>query len=156
MNCMRNESPTLLGSLHGPDSVGGSLFRLCKTMRAPRLDYGRLVSTSCFCGGLNFSYLPDYPTISLDKCEVISEAAFQQYADTIVACRICGCDQSHIFSDSPMSQMHKLRQNEDFSYNWRLDFGYFTTEVFEKDFFSLTTKRNRLLIYQLERLINLV
>ena len=45
-----------------------------------------------------------------------------------------------------MSQMHELRQDENSSYNRRLDFGKFTAEVLNKDFFGATGELNRLLI----------
>ena len=136
--------------------ASGFAVRLCKYCGHRSLNDELLASTRSSGSSLQFSYLPDYPTIPLDKCEVISEAALQQHADTIVSCRICGCDECHVFSNSPVSQMHQLRQDEDSSYNRRLDFSNFPAEVFDKDLLSLTTQRNGLLIDQLERLVNLV
>jgi len=62
-----------------------------------------LALSTCPRGGFQLCELPDDSAISLDECEIFSEAALQQHTDAKITRRICGGDQSHIFSDSPMS-----------------------------------------------------
>ena len=72
----------------------------CDESTSPRGERRIKRSSRQFKGVLALNGLPDQATGTLDKGELVGEAAFQQNTDAKVASHIGHCDQSNVLGDA--------------------------------------------------------